>query len=201
MAVRRAFERHCLTPRRARGLALLLPALLLLAPAARAEEAESWAAFRDSYLSDLGRASRKILKLAEEMPEEHYGWRPAEGVRSVGEAFIHVALANYFFPTTWGVAMPEGISQDMEKTVTDKAAIVAALRDSLRHARSVVEQGVELDRKVQLGTYELPAREVLLIMIGHIHEHLGQSIAYARSNGVAPPWDSPIGPSPEEVDL
>ena len=70
-------------------------------------------------LADVTDVETKIVGLAKAMPEASYAWRPMPGVRSVGEAFTHVAADNYFMPAALGVAAPAatGISGTDYKTV------------------------------------------------------------------------------------
>ena len=85
----------------------------------------------------------------------------------------------------------DGVTRDSEKTVTDKAKIVDLLQKSIANARAA-GMGVseaDLDKKVKtFGGREMTERQVLLLILTHMHEHLGQSIAYARTNGITPPW-------------
>ena len=155
--------------------------------AAAAAEAGTLLAAARSNWDDVG---GKLVALAEAIPADTYAWRPAEGVRSVSEAFMHVAGANYFLTTTFGGEMPEGIGRDLEQRVTSKDEAVRILRDSVEHVGEVLagmdESGLPETR--QLFGREFTGYEVLLIVISHGHEHLGQAIAYARANGVVPPW-------------
>lgn len=134
----------------------------------------------------------KIISLAEATPEESLPWRPAEGVRSIGEVFVHISLANYFFFTFFGHQMPEGYSMELEKTKTDKEEIVAEFKPSFEYAKAKLS---ELKDDALTKTYnffgnQLSGSALLLIYLNHAHEHLGQSIAYARMNGITPPWSS-----------
>jgi uncharacterized damage-inducible protein DinB len=90
-----------------------------------------------------------------------------------------------------GAKIPEGISRDMEKTITEKAKVVDTLKKSLEHVKTVAANmsDSDLDKKVKaFGGREMSQRELMLVLLNHMHEHLGQSIAYARMNGVTPPW-------------
>lgn len=174
----------------------LLLALLLSAPSAvlaaeDAPPADFSAAFWDNYHD----AADKLVQLAEAIPADKYGWRPMEGVRSVSEVLVHVAGANYFLSGALGVAPPEGLSRDMEKTVTDKAAVIDLLKKSFEHVKQAVDgtSAAALGEQVNAFGRSFSKLQVLLIIGGHAHEHLGQSIAYARSNGVVPPWSQPSG--------
>ena len=125
------------------------------------------------------------------MPADKYSWRPAPGVRSVGEVYLHVVGGNSFIPTFLGAPPMEGVSRETEKTVTDKAQIVALSKKSIENARAAAANVPEADLNKKVKTFggrEMSERQVLLILLNHLHEHLGQSIAYARSNGVTPPW-------------
>jgi hypothetical protein len=91
-------------------------------------------------LQDLKDSEEKLTSLAEAIPADKYSWRPAEGVRSVSEVFMHVANANYFFPTFWGVQPPASVKgQNLEKSVTDKAKVVQTLKDSFAHLEKAIE--------------------------------------------------------------
>ena len=148
--------------------------------------------------NELTAVEKKIVSLAEAVPAEKFAWRPADGVRSVSEVYMHVVGANYMLPTMIGAKMPAGITRDMEKTVTDKAKVVESLKASFAHARKAVEgvPDTDLEKKVKFFGTEKTERELLMILVTHAHEHLGQSIAYARMNGVAPPWSE--GPPPAQ---
>lgn len=146
--------------------------------------------FRAEALWQLDDVQKKIEDLAAAVPAEKYSWRPAEGVRSISEAYTHIAGANYFFMTFVGVKPPMKMDPGMEKTVTDKAEIGAMLKPSFDHVRTAVLNlsDKDLDKKTDMFGMSTTYRNVLVTEIAHLHEHLGQSIAYARMNGVVPPW-------------
>ena len=132
-----------------------------------------------------------MVDLANAVPADKYGWRPGAGVRSVGEVYVHVALANVFLPSFSGAKIPEGFTREMEKTVTDKAKIIDAMKKSFDNLKSFATSAsdADLEKKVKIfGELEVSERELMVIILNHMHEHLGQSIAYARMNGVTPPW-------------
>ena len=157
--------------------------------------AQETASLRSEFLANYDDTTKKIISLAEAIPADKFAWRPAPGVRSISEVFVHIAGANYMIPTTVGVKPPSGLSRDAEKTVTEKAKVVEMLKDSVQHARGAISAALEGDpnkaTKVfgRQSTYEGAS----LLMISHLHEHMGQSIAYARSAGVVPPWSQPRG--------
>ena len=157
----------------------------------------SQAGLRGEILAEIDAVEKKLVDLAGAVPPEKFGWRPGEGVRSVSEVYMHVAGGNYMIPTFIGIKPPEGIDRGMEKSVTEKDKVVAALKQSFDHLRKAVRDtpDADWDSKVKLfGRIDSSKRGVFLLLLNHAHEHLGQSIAYARSNGVAPPWSE--GPEP-----
>jgi uncharacterized damage-inducible protein DinB len=146
--------------------------------------------FRGEFLKQLDDLEKKCVSLSQAVPEEKYSWRPAQGVRSIGEVFVHIAGANYMFTRFIGAKMPEGLNPNMEKTVTKKADITELLKKSFAHAREAVKNmpDADLEKEVKMFGNTVSERMALFVMANHAHEHLGQSIAYARTNGVVPPW-------------
>ena len=146
--------------------------------------------YRAEVISDIEGIGKKLVDLATAMPAEKYAWRPAPGVRSVSEVYMHVVGANYLLPSFLGAKLPDGFDREIEKTVTDKAKVIEWLKKSIDNAKAAVSSAsdADLDKKVKAFGREMTERRVLMIVQTHMHEHLGQSIAYARSNGVTPPW-------------
>ncbi|NJL27076.1 MAG: DinB family protein [Thermoanaerobaculia bacterium] len=176
---------------RSMAIALSLLAALALSWGTPAGAADAGAGYRASFLADFERSTQKIFDLAEAIPADKFGWRPVEGVRTVSEVLMHVAGANFFIPSGLGTAPPEGIGRDLEKTVTEKSAAIAKLRESIAHVRQAAEKEQDFDREIELFGRKMTARDAFMILAGHSHEHLGQLIAYARSAGVVPPWSQP----------
>ena len=141
-------------------------------------------------LSNLEATEKKIVSLAEAIPADKYTWRPAEGVRSISEVFMHIAGANYMIPAGLGVKPPGGLTLDMEKTVTDKAKVVEHVKQSFDHAKKVFEGVDDLAKPTKLFGRDNTYGGVEILIITHLHEHLGQAIAYARMNKVTPPWSA-----------
>ena len=146
--------------------------------------------FRADFLTQFDDVSKKIVDLAEAVPADKYGWRPAPGVRSISEVYMHIVGGNSYIPSFIGVKPMEGIERGMEKSVTEKARVVELLKKSMAHARAAVlaTPDADLDKKVKIFGGESSERGVIMIIGNHLHEHLGQAIAYARANGIAPPW-------------
>jgi len=167
-------------------------ALLLVSSAASLAAAPPASGYRAEALRGIDDVGKKIVDLAEAMPADKFAWRPAPGVRSVGEVYAHIAQANFGLPRIWGMApMAEGVDvKGLEAQGGDKAKTVDALKKSLASARHAVEgtSDADLDRKIHIFDHDGTVREAMTILGNHMHEHLGQSIAYARMNGVVPPW-------------
>ena len=138
-------------------------------------------------------ADSKLGQLAGAMPEAKYAWRPAKGVRSVGEVFMHVATANYGITSFMGVAPPKGFDfGTFEKSQTKKAEIQKTLKESFEHVEKAWMDmpDADLDTQIDFMGNKMSKRAAFLLVLTHMHEHLGQSIAYARMNGVTPPWSA-----------
>ena len=149
------------------------------------------AGLRGWALQELTAVENKMVRLAEATPQEKFTWRPGEGVRSISEVYLHVAGGNFGYPTLLGMQPPAGIERrGLEKSTTEKAKVVQLLKQSFDHMRQAAEKtsDADLDKPVKLFGREASYREVLLQAVTHAHEHLGQSIAYARMNGIVPPW-------------
>jgi uncharacterized damage-inducible protein DinB len=173
------------------ALASLSLLMGLLAPAAvRASDPPAQGNFRAELDFQVNDLEKKLVSLAEAIPAENYAWRPGEGVRSTAEVFAHIAQSNYMFPSLLGVKVPEGIGTDLEKKYTKKEQIVPALKQSFAHLRSAVAGLTDADivKPVKLFRRESSVMGTYFVATGHLHEHLGQMIAYARFNGIVPPW-------------
>ena len=132
----------------------------------------------------------QVIQLAEAFPEDTYDWRPAEGVNSVGEALLHVAGANYFLASKLGFPPPEDIDIMAMGKIKGKENIIAAVKRSnefVLEKITMVEDG-DLNDEVDFGFMKMNRLGGLLAIMEHNGEHKGQLIAYARSNGVVPPW-------------
>ena len=147
--------------------------------------------FRAEFLTELTVVQGRLLRLAEAMPAEKFTWRPGEGVRSVSEVFLHVAAANYNLPGEWSATPPVGVvKRGLEKSTTEKSEVIKIMQDSFVYLRSTIASMSDADAEKKVAWFggENTYRGLLLFTIRHMAEHLGQSIAYARMNGVVPPW-------------
>jgi uncharacterized damage-inducible protein DinB len=165
-------------------LLLLLLLVLAVAPL-HAQNEGLW----EGYDGEWAVVTRQLLALAEATPAEKFAWRPAPGVRSIGEAYMHIAIANFYLLSVTGLKEPT-VTTAMEKTVTTKPEIIDCLRRSLeavKTARAQLKPG-DLDRKVSIDGKTVTVDGMYLRIIVHDNEHMGQLIAYARINGIVPPW-------------
>jgi len=143
------------------------------------------------FLEQFDASMSKFIALAQAVPAEKYAWSPGAGTMPVAKVYAHVARFNYHYPaTSMGVAPPAGVKLDTLEGMTDKTQLVALLRRSQAHVRQAVGAMPEaqLARTTTLYGQQVPQWAVLLQLVAHMNEHLGQSIAYARMNGVVPPW-------------
>jgi uncharacterized damage-inducible protein DinB len=143
------------------------------------------------FLTQLKDTEKKFLDLAQAIPAEKYSWRPGEGVRSVSEVLVHVSGADVMLGARFlGATMPETIkmSRTMEKDLTDKAKIVDFMKTTFAFLNDAAAKA-DLSKPVKVfGGVETNGDGALMAISNHMHEHLGQLIAYARVNGVVPPW-------------
>lgn len=174
-------------------IALCLCAFTLRAqsPADAAADEGIW----QGYDGEFRYVSRLLISLAEAIPADKYGWRPAPGVRSVSETIMHIAQANYYLLSVTGPKMPpELASDDVEKKIVAKPEVVQYLRRSLeavKAARAQLKPG-DLEREVKIYGKPVNVDGMYLRIICHDNEHLGQLIAYARMNGIVPPWSAGV---------
>jgi uncharacterized damage-inducible protein DinB len=172
-----------------------------LAPCGRAQDSPNHKAaaaaaaptsgFRAEFLEEISYYEQRYMRLAEAMPAEKYTWRPAEGVRSVGEVFTHIIAANYGIARALGTAPPAGFDPKAITALSaDKPKVLQGLKDSFAHFRGAVIalNEADADKPQKMFNRSTTLRGSFIAITGHFGEHLGQSIAYARVNGVVPPW-------------
>lgn len=177
---------------------LLLCALALVPAAASAQQHShegqhhsTAVSVRDELMNQFNMSMRKFIALAEAMPADKFTWKPQAEAMVVGHVYAHVANYNYYYPqSAMGVAAPAALKLDTLEAMRDKAQIVALLKASAEHVRkSVAAMDAEkLDKGTKLYGRDVPTWAVLVQLVAHMNEHLGQSIAYARANNVVPPW-------------
>jgi uncharacterized damage-inducible protein DinB len=165
----------------------LLLFLFLSAPVLPAQAPEGiW----QGYDGEWKHVSRQLIALAEATPAEKYSWRPAPGVRSTSEVYMHIVIANFYLLSVTGPKMPADLNEKMEKTVTSKEEVIAWLKRSLEAVKTAraATTHKDLERKVRIADREATVDGMYLRIIVHANEHMGQLVAYARMTGVVPPW-------------
>jgi uncharacterized damage-inducible protein DinB len=147
--------------------------------------------YKSEIMAEVMVQEDKLTRLAEAIPADKYTWRPADDTRSFAEVMLHISAANYNLYKLVGTQPPSGIDlKNLEKSTTDKTKIVATLKDSFAHAKQAIKAipDADLDKSMDWFGGKNTERGVLLFIVRHTAEHLGQSIAYARIVGVVPPW-------------
>ena len=170
---------------------LALLALIVLALPRAATAQANPAASKQEFLGQFQTSMSKFIALAEAIPADKFAWSPGEGVMTVAHVYAHVAHYNYAYPSqNMGVTLPPGIGLDTLERVRDKAQVVAMLKSSAAFVSKAMAQKSDADLGATTELYgrKVPQWSVLLQLVSHMNEHLGQSIAYARMNGVVPPW-------------
>ena len=146
---------------------------------------------RAEFLDGLAYYQQRFTLLAEAVPAEKYAWRPGEGVRSIGEVYAHITAANYGVAHAFGMQPPTGLDfKAIQTAAADKAKITQLLKDSFAHLRQAIlaiNDG-DMNKPQKMFGRQTTVRGAFTVIIGHFGEHLGQSIAYARVNGITPPW-------------
>ena len=184
--------------RRALATLSLASLVCLAAPSpARAQEVmpkDSAAAVKASFIADLDTLRGKFVGLAEAFPQDKYTWRPMDGVRSVSEVLMLASMEGYaFIPTSFGAKAADlGSREEMGKlrTLSDKAQVIEHLNKGFAYAKKELEalDASTLTGKRKVMGRDLSVTDTALAIGGDLHEHLGQLIAYARTNHIVPPW-------------
>ena len=145
--------------------------------------------YRAELLRDLDDVQKKLIALASVTPAEKFGWRPARDVRSISEVYMHVAGGNYLLASFTGMKPPAYETGNLEQ-ITNKDRVIEELRKSFDHIRSAALKttDADLDKSIKMFGRDTTVRGAFTTALNHLHEHLGQSIAYARMAGVVPPW-------------
>jgi uncharacterized damage-inducible protein DinB len=159
--------------------------------AAASTAAAPTSGYRAEFLNEMKYFEARFTQLAQAIPPDKYNWRPAPGVRSVAEVLLHVAGANQGLPNFAGFQPPAGFKMDgYEKSTTEKERIIAELKKSFAHVQSSASMLKDADAEKAMKVFgmDMTGRSFAFFQARHLGEHLGQLIAYARVNGVVPPW-------------
>lgn len=170
---------------------LVLSLAALLVPAWAAAQ-DLPAGIRGEIIASMKDAGSKIEELSAAVPDAKYTWKPSKDVRSVGQVYLHVVAANYLIPSFLGVqpTMSKDDLIKLDSQTMEPAKIRQMLKDSYMWAEKAVADtpDSDLDTPVEFFGMKWTKRSAMLLLASHSHEHLGQSIAYARANNIVPPW-------------
>jgi uncharacterized damage-inducible protein DinB len=183
---------------------------MFLAPSLSAWQGQKAGGLKTEYLDDFAVTCKHLNQLSQATPADKYSWRPGPGVRSVSEVYVHIASGNFLLLSLTGMKLPaqyfpnamtdvkgkpdtQAVFKrmgELEKTVTEKDVVTRMLTSSLDEVRNRFSQltHAELDRPVNFFGEQTTVRGVYLRIFAHVNEHYGQSVAYARVNGIVPPW-------------
>lgn len=143
-------------------------------------------------LQDLEGLHKQYVSLAEAIPADKFTWRPGPGVRSIAEVYLHVAGENMRWASDLGMppAASATIAKNYEESTTDKAKVIEELNKSFSDVHQAIVRMANSDFAKPVKKYGPDANEgdIVYLIVTHTHEHLGQLIAYARMNGIVPPW-------------
>jgi uncharacterized damage-inducible protein DinB len=142
------------------------------------------------YDGEWRHCSQQIMELAQTIPEDKYAWRPGARVRSTSEVFMHIAIANFGLLMATGKTFPAGLTEGSEKSVTSKAQVMDWLKRSFEAVKTAHSQATagDLAKRVEIAKRHATVDGIYLRILVHANEHMGQLVAYARVNGIAPPW-------------
>ena len=142
------------------------------------------------YDGEWRHVSNQLVALAEATPADKFAWRPAPGVRSTSEVYMHIVLANFWLLSATGPKMPPDLKQEAEKTITSKPEVIAWLKRSLEAVKQahLSADPKDMPRKLKVEGRDATVDGMYLRIIVHANEHMGQLVAYSRMNGIAPPW-------------
>jgi len=173
-----------------RAAVILTMALCTTAAFAQAPPEGIW----QGYDGEWKHVSAQLIALAEATPADKFSWRPAIGVRSNSEVYMHLAIANFYLLSITGQKMPADLKiesvEKAEKSVTNKAEVIAWLKRSLEAVKTAHAAATpkDLERKVHIADRDATVDGMYMRIIVHANEHMGQLVAYARMTGVRPPW-------------
>jgi uncharacterized damage-inducible protein DinB len=157
-------------------------AVALMVPLAQAQAPGMQTAFG----KDAGTLSDKFTGLAHVMVGK-YDWKPGQGVRSVGDVFNLIVMENGMLA---GVLSGTPNTGAQPAPITDPGKLQEALKASYANLQKAITglSDEDLQTRVKLFGEDMTKQDALMLILEDQHEHLGQSIAYARTNGVVPPW-------------
>lgn len=172
---------------------ILVAALFIAIKPVAAINPPSQPVFVQEYLGQTDFIEGRLTQLLGAMSQDQLSWTPADGVRTCGQIYLHVAEANHMLARFMSGEKMEGESGDLEKNITQKEEIEKMLKESFTAVKEAAGKLTDDDLNKMVETpfgMEMSLRNFMISLLNHSHEHLGQGIAYARMNGVTPPWSA-----------
>jgi uncharacterized damage-inducible protein DinB len=168
----------------------VLLALVLTSMVVHAQKSDPLEGLWQGYDGEWLHCSRQLIELAQAIPEEKYSWRPGPGVRSTSEVFMHIVITNYALMAATGKPFPKDLIRGSETSVTSKTQVIDWLKRSLEAVKTAHSQAspADLEKHVTVAHRDATVAGVYLRILIHANEHMGQLVAYARVNGIVPPW-------------
>lgn len=169
---------------------LALAAFITLLNAPKLIAQDSLDGLWQGYDGEWRHVSNQLIALAEATPADKFAWRPAPGIRSTSEVYMHIVIANFELLRATGPQLPPDMKGDLEKSVTSKPEVIAWLKRSLETIKEahLAADPKDMSRKLKVNGRDATVDGMYLRIIVHDNEHMGQLIAYARMNGIVPPW-------------
>jgi uncharacterized damage-inducible protein DinB len=157
-------------------------AVALMVPLAQSQSA----GIQNAFGKDAGTLSDKFSGLARVMAGK-YDWKPGQGVRSVSDVFNLIVEENGLLADALSGTPNKGAEP---APITDPGKMQDALKASYANLQKAITglSDNDLQTHVKLFGEDMTKQDALMLILLDQHEHLGQSIAYARTNGVVPPW-------------
>ncbi len=150
---------------------------------------------QDIQVTDIETMKDKFIGLAQEFDDAQYDWRPMEGVRSVRDVLGLIIAECHVFPAAWGHEPPAGAASGFGAELRRAGAlprseISSELDSAFDNLIGIVGGMDDTERMADSNFFVRPMTITanIVVSMGDMHEHLGQLIAYARTNQVVPPW-------------
>lgn len=176
---------------------IMAATVVLAAPGSLAAQAMS---VHQAQVADIQGMKEKFTSLGEAFPESTMDWRPMEGVRSVKDVLVLITAECHVFPPMMGAEPAKGAAAgfraEMERlSPMSKSALLAEMGRAFDYMIAAVDGMDEAARMKETDFFgqKVSTSAGIAMAAADMHEHLGQLIAYARSNEIVPPWSRGSG--------
>jgi uncharacterized damage-inducible protein DinB len=158
------------------------------APAPAAVPAAGSETVRGDLIKDWQSQKDTMMKIADAMPENKFGYKATPAERSYGEQIMHVALVNAeLLKVVGGTAPAPAFTAESAKT---KADILKALGDSYDYGTALLNEQTDatITGTVDAAFLGKSTRaRVFGVLMAHSMDIYGQMAVYLRLNGIVPP--------------